>query len=112
MRYEKEKKGRKIKLSDFLFLLIFILLGILTGIILIQKEGCGKGRTETPALIKNTGGGIGFEIGTNKENRPPYEYDTVLDQGVVIAGRESITIPANKKEVDFLIPKKMHSYIT
>ena len=108
MKCEKEKKDRKIKLFVLLFLLILILLGILTGIILIQRGRCGKSRTELPAPTENTGGGIGLVIDGNAESSSTYEHDDISDQGVVIAGWESITISANKKEaeVDFFNPEE------
>ena len=104
---EKEKKGRKVKWFVFL-LLILILLGIAASIILIQKGRCGKSRAELPAPTENTGGGIGLVIDTNAENRQPDEYGDISNQGVVIAGWESITISANKKEagVDFFNPEE------
>ena len=105
---EKAKKNSKVKLFVFLFLLILMLFGILTGIILIQRERCDKNRAEIPVPTENTGGGIGLVIDANADSSSTYEYGDISDQGVVIAGWESVTIPANKKEagVDFFNPEE------
>ena len=108
VKYVKEKKIRKIKLFVFFFLLILMLFGIVTGIILIQRERCRKSKAEIPVTTENTGGGIGLIVDANTEHSSSYEYGAISDQGVVIAGWESITIPANKKEaeVDFFNPEE------
>lgn len=89
-------------------LLLFLLFVIVTGIILIYRGRYDKNRGEISVPNEKVSGGVGLVIDLNADNSPSQENESILEQGVVIAGRESMTIPANKKEVvvDFFNPEE------
>ena len=95
---EKREKNRKWLI--LVLLLIFLLFVMMMCILFTQRK--------IPDPPEMTGGGVGLVIDPNAENGSPYEYDDISEQGVVIAGWESVTVPANRKEVevDFFNPKE------
>lgn len=111
-KYENEEKKDKKKRFVFLLLLIILLMillfGIVTCFMFIQNKKYGQNRGGIPVPGEKVNGGVGLVIDMNAENSPSYGNDNILNQDVVIAGRESIIIPANTKEVevDFFNPKE------
>lgn len=105
---EKEKKSRKEKWSVLLLLLMLFLLGIVIGILFSQKRNCCECVAQSTVSSDNISGGVGLAIDPNAENSSSYENNHKEEQGVSISGWDSMTIPANEKEipVDFYNPKE------
>lgn len=104
---KNEKKERKANWLILLFLLILLLFGI-AAIILLRKDRCNQNGDEPPVPSENTGGGLGLVIDEHAQAHPSYEPEAAVNQNVVIAGWESLTIPAGKTEadVDFFNPEE------
>ena len=98
----------KRKMLVLLLLLVCLLSGIVIGIVMMRERIYDKDRLEAPGPGAEAGGGVALVIDPQAEEGLPDGNDTFLEQGVVIAGQESMTIPANKKEaaVDFLNPEE------
>lgn len=105
---EKEKKNSKAKWSVLLLLLILLALGITIVIMLILKGKHGGNMEQPTAPSGNLSGGVGLVIDPNAEKGTSHENESAEEQGVAISGRESMTIPADKKEieVDFYNPEE------
>lgn len=88
------------KRAILLILLIFLVCGIVTGIRCLRRENTVSNR--------DSGGGVGLVIDPNEEDSVSHENADTAEQGVAISGQESMTIPANKKEiaVDFYNPQE------
>ena len=104
-KWEKEEEDSEKKRSVLLLLLILLLL-IITLVTLLRRGKPGGNNTEANVPDGNISGGVGLIIDPNAENSPSYDNNNDAEQGVTIAGRKSITIPSNKKEVsvDFYNP--------
>lgn len=104
---EKEETGRR-KGLIFLLLLLILMFGIVMGIGLIwgQKHDKGKGQTGVSAGQVNSG--VELVIDKDAKKAPHYENNDISEQGVVIIGRETLTISADTKEaaVDFVNPEE------
>lgn len=100
--YKKEKKNSRIKWIVLFLLLIILVLWIVIGTIFCKRENYGGNITETPD------GGVGLVIDPDSENVQLPEHDNTAGQDVVISGRGSMMIPANKKNVpvDFYNPEE------
>lgn len=106
MKGKRQKdKGRKGKRIVFLLLLVLLLLGTAAGIGLM-RHGRGSGNASAPG--KRPGGGVALVIDPDAESGLSYQDEAVLEQGVVIAGRDSMTIAADTKKVkaDFRNPEE------
>ena len=105
-KWEKEEEDSEIKWYVLLLLLIILLLIIITLVMIFRRGKLGGNNTEANVPDGNVSGGVGLVIDPNAENNPSYDNNNDAEQGVTIAGRKSITIPANKKEVsvDFYNP--------
>ena len=86
-----------------LLLLLLFLLVILFGIFFQHKYDSGKASSETSAVQ----GGVGLTIDPNVKENSHQTSETTTEQGVVISGKEFITVPEGKKEisVDFYNPE-------
>ncbi len=105
---KKERKSSRVKLLVFLLLLIFLLLGIVIGVNLMRGKKYDNSKTDAHISTEKAGGGVELVIDPNAEKSLPIENDNILEQGVVITGRESLTFSANTKEesVDFINPEE------
>lgn len=106
-REKEEDDDGEIKWYILLLLLILLLFVIIICVILYQRGKLRANNAITTVPGENTGGGVELVIDPNAKNSS-YKNDNTMKQGVAIAGRESITIPANQKEVsvDFYNPKE------
>ena len=105
-KYPKEEK-RRIKRSVFLLLLLLLLFGCAAVIALTVRRGPGGNRPDAVSG-KKAGSGVELVIDPNAETGLPGQSDSALEQGVVIAGWESMTFLADTKEaaVDFRNPEE------
>ena len=105
-KWEKEEEDSEIKWSIQLLLLIILLLIIITFVLFFRRGKLDGNNTEANVPAGNLSGGVGLVIDPNAENNPSYDNNNDAEQGVTIAGRKSMTIPANKKDVsvDFYNP--------
>ena len=78
--------------------LIILLLGIVICLLLVRWRGCGENREGIPAPPESAGGGVELTVDPDAE-KENVSSDSVLEKGVVIAGRGAMTFPAGKKEV-------------
>ncbi len=101
-----QKKNDKEKWIIFLLLFIFLMFGIIIGILLFQnKKYCNCKITDeiTPSVS-----GVGITIDPDANDKQPSNTENIAEQGVAISGREYMTIPAGQKEVavDFYNPEE------
>lgn len=101
-----QKKNDKEKWIIFLLLFIFLMFGIIIGILLRQnKKYCHCEITDeiTPSVS-----GVGITIDPNANNKQPSDTENADEQGVAISGRDYMTIPAGQREVavDFYNPEE------
>ncbi len=98
---------RKSRLFLLLILLLFLLLFlIMIGILLVQRARYGRDRIEIPGPSGGMSGGVDLVLDPDAEEDPRHENNDNAERGVVIAGRESVTVSADKREaaVDFFNP--------
>ena len=88
--------------------LIFLLCGILIIILLLLGQSCRRNGAGTLSDSRNANGGVELLIDPDAKDSLPYVNDHALEQGVVIAGQESMIFPADKTEaaVDFFNPEE------
>lgn len=96
---QKDEKHSKEKWFILILLLLLLVSGILIGIMLLQRKNQCENIVGNGGSGENTGGGIGVIIDSNAESTLPNENGDDAEQGVVIFGWASMTIPANQKEV-------------
>lgn len=101
-----QKKNGKETWIIFLLLFIFIMFGIIIGILLCQnKKYCNCSITDemTPSVS-----GVGITIDPDANDKQPSHTEQAEEQGVAISGRDYLTIPAGQKEaaVDFYNPEE------
>lgn len=91
-----------------LILLILLLSGIIIGFIFCLKEKQDKNSSEIIKPSMDSDGGVGLIIDPNAENDQLSVNENTMEQDVVISGRGTITLSANKKDVtiDFYNPKE------
>lgn len=105
MDVKEGKKSSKVKWIIMLVSIGLLLFEFITGIDL--KDGQIFGKRNASDLTEKTGDGVDMIIDPNAEHRLPYEDTGSFEQGVVIAGWESMTFSSNTKEesVDFFNPE-------
>ena len=104
--FNKEEKNTNIKWHILLLLLIFLVLGMAIGIGLVRGQRYAKSSLDAPVSTDRISGGVKLVVDSNAGTEQP--GNTVLEQGVVITGRDSMTFSANTKEetVDFINPEE------
>lgn len=105
MHSTNRQRGKRI---CFLLLLLLLFLGTAINILLIWCRGYGGNRVnrENHSVFNGKVSGVELLVDPNAEDSRTYGNDSILEQGVVIAGQTSLTVPADKKEaaVDFYNP--------
>lgn len=97
---------RKSRVFLLLIILFLLLLLVIAGILAVHRAWCDRNRIEIPGPVDGAGGGVDLVIDPNAEEDSRHENSADAEQGVVIAGRESMVVSANKREaaVDFFNP--------
>lgn len=103
---KKQEKSSGVKRLAFLILLIFLLFGIVMCSRLTERRNKDKAG-ENPASSEKAGG-VELVIDPDADNGLPSGTEQDLEQGVVIAGRDSMIFSANTKEqeVSFVNPEE------
>lgn len=107
-RGRKEDKDSQSKLPVFLLLLICMMLGIVTGIILTQGHRPDRSKGDPSVSSGRAGGGVELVIDPNAKDSLSHSYGDIQERGVVIAGRDSMALPADTRDVtvDFVNPEE------
>lgn len=100
------KKDDKEKFIIFLLLVIFLMFGIIIGILLCRNKkycNCELADKITPSVS-----GAGVTIDPDASIKQPSNTENTDEQGVAISGRDYMTISAGQKEtvVDFYNPEE------
>lgn len=105
---KKQKRGSREKWIVLLLLLLLLTLGIIILMVLLKRGNNAENIVEIIVSTENSGDGVGLTIDPDAGNGSTSNHDYTVEQDVVIFGRKSMTIPANKKEVtvDFYNPKE------
>lgn len=101
-----QKKNNKEKCIIFLLIVIFLMFGIIIGILLCQNKKCCNCKF-TDEIIPSISG-VGITIDPDANDKQPSDTEKIDEQGVAISGRDYMTIPAGQKEaaVDFYNPEE------
>ncbi len=101
-----QKKNDKEKWIIFLLLFIFLMFGIVIGILLCQNKKCCN--CEITDKITPSVSGVGITIDPDANDKQPSNTENADEQGVAISGRDYMTMPAGQKEVsvDFYNPEE------
>lgn len=93
----QQNKKDKEKWIIFLLLFIFLMFGIIIGILLCRnKKYCNCKITDE---IMPSVSGVGITIDPDAKDKQPSNTENADEHGVAISGRDYMTIPAGQKEV-------------
>lgn len=107
----EDKKGERagrIKWLVLILLFIILLLELVISGSLIWRQVHEKSREHVPGSVEKVSGGVELVVDPDAENSLPHKGNHNSEQGVVIAGQESIIFSSDTKEetVNFTNPKE------